>query len=152
MATGEGRLGRLGARLLCAVLSASLASGCTTMRPVPPTAGGFQESIHPGDRVRVVMRDGSEVELRVTAVTAETLAGELTRAPVLSSRHVTLRLADVARIERSGVSAGKTAALGGAVVVGLAVAGLLFLLAVLSTIPAERDPPAHGAVPEPRRR
>ena len=152
MATGEGRLGRLGSQFLCVVLSASLASGCTTMRPVLPAAGGFQESIRPGERLRVVMRDGSEVELTVTAVTTETLAGELTRAPILSSRHVVLRLADVARIERAGVSAGRTAALGGAVAVGVAVAGLIFLLAVLSKIPAETDPPAHGAVPESQRR
>ena len=114
MAEGRNRLVRLGARLLYVVLGAALASGCTTMRPVPSTPGGYQESIRPGDRLRVVMRDGRVLEVTVTAMTNEALVGKLTRAPILTNRHVTLPLADVTWVEREDAGLAATAAAAGA--------------------------------------
>jgi hypothetical protein len=56
------------------------------------------------------MRDGTEVELRLVAITSEALVGELTRAPILTNRHVTLPLADVVRVERAEAGIGRAAA------------------------------------------
>lgn len=147
---------RLLVNLLALVLSAALASGCSSMRPLPPSPGGFQESIRPGDKVRVVRHDGTEVQLTVTAVTSDALVGEPPHGLLQESHRVTVRFSDIARIERSEFSAGKTAGAGVAAVVGVGLAlglavGILAIWA-LTRVPGGLDAPARGAVPESPRR
>ncbi len=153
MLVGAGLLRRFGARLLSVLLIATLAWGCRTFRSVPPSAGGLHESIRPGDALRVVMRDGTEVYLTVTAITSEALEGEVAHGWLQGSRRITLPFADIATVQRSEVSAAKTAAgtLLGAVA-AVAVTGLVFLLWALSNIPGAAEAPGH-AVPasSPRR-
>lgn len=156
MLTRTTPLRRLGANLLSLALSAALASGCTTMRPVPPTAGGFQESIRPGDKVRIVTHDGTEVQLTVTAVTSDALVGEPPHGLLQKSRRITVPFSDIARIERAGFSGRKTAGAGAATVAGVGVAvgivvGILTIWAI-TRVPGGTDGPARGAVPESPRR
>lgn len=154
--TGGIRLRRLGVKLLALVLSAAVGSGCTSARYVPPNPSGMQEIIQPGDRLRVVMLDGAEVHLTVTAVTRDDLVGEPTHGLLQESRLVTVSLASVARIERYQFSGGKTVGAGVAAVAGVGIAlglavGILAIWA-LTRIPAGTDGPARGAVPASPRR
>lgn len=154
MLTRTTPLRRLGVNLLSLALSAALASGCTTMRPIPPTTGGFQDAVRPGDKVLVVLHDGSEVQLTVTAVTSDALVGEPAHGLLQRSQRVTVPFADIARIERAQFSGKKTAGAGAAVLAGagvaLGVAVAVVVFWALTHVPA--GGPARGAVPESPRR
>lgn len=138
------RRGRLGARLLCVVLSVAVSSGCRTTRPIPPGPGGYQESLRPGEQVRIVMRDGAALELTISAVTREAIAG----APRSGGPDVAVPFSRIASIERTEFSAAHTtglvAGVGAAVVAILAV---VFFVVVIGFMTSSGARPAPGQAP-----
>ena len=116
-------------KLFAIFLALAFASGCTTLKPVemPP------EQLHDlisrgevaqvGDRIKVVTADGSHHELRVTAVTDDSIAGG----------DIDIAIADIIALKTREFSGGKTAALaGGTYLVYSVMAGLVALLALAS--------------------
>ncbi len=118
---------RLGADLLCLVLVVALASGCTTVRPVMPTSTGSYASIKPGDKVRIVTRDGRDLTLTVTAVAADSLVGNPQPKGVPP---VTVAFSDIVTMEKVQFSP----ALGIPVAAGCV--GVVFLTAALLVVTA----------------
>jgi hypothetical protein len=74
--------------------------------------------IHEGDRVKIVTKDGRDVEFKVVSVTSEGVTGD---------NQQVIRFSDVAKLEKTEVSVLKTAGLTGGIVLGLAA---LFLIVV----------------------
>lgn len=140
-------LRRLGGRLVRLVLCAALAPGCTSWTRVPPSQG-MHEALHPGDRLRVITRDGEEHKVVLAALTNNELVAELpgtgvawepagnaprdlvATAPAVEPKKLMIDFSDIVRIERSDVDGGKSAllVLGG----GLALLGTIALLFIMS--------------------
>ena len=105
-------------RSVVIVLCISLATGCTTLRPLPtgePQA--IREQIRPGDGVIVTTRDGTQQEITVKEVTSEQLVGESTR----------VGFSDIISVERREFSTWKTVGLTVGVV-AVTLMGLIILL------------------------
>ena len=76
-----------------------LLTGCTTMNPVDlATDQSMASVLQPNDFVRVWMRDGRVLELKLTAIEPDALVGAEQRLP----------LKDVVRVEKRGFSAPRT--------------------------------------------
>lgn len=116
-----------------------MATGCTSMRTVNPSAGEPEHRVAAGDTARVVTRDGQEIVIRVTKVETDALVGwrtkragrpetgfELESAGEVSTEE-TLRVPfeQVATVEVRQLDGWKTAALVGSTVAGLWLIGLL---------------------------
>jgi hypothetical protein len=102
-------------RILIAIICVTVSlTGCTTLRPVNPTNDkSIVGSLAPNDSVRVWMRDGRVIDLRLTAVEPDALIGEKQRLPIQ----------EIQRVERREFSATRTTLL----VVGIGVATFLGL-------------------------
>ncbi len=87
----------LGVDLLCLVLAFAVASGCTTLRPVPPSATGGYSSVKPGDKVRIVTRDGRDLNLVVISVADDSLVGN---PPAAGAPAVTVAFSEITRIDK----------------------------------------------------
>ena len=96
-----------------------LVSSCTSLKVVQ-ISGTITSDIHAGDRVKIVTKDGRDVEFKVASVTSEGLTGD---------NQQVIRFSDVAKLEKEEVSVLKTAGLTGGIVLGLAA---LFLIIVAS--------------------
>jgi len=96
-----------------------LVASCTSYKVVqiPDNIGS---DIHEGDIVKIVTRDGRDLEFKVVSVTSEGVIGE---------NQQVIRFSDVAKLEKQEVSATKTV---GVIVLGLA-ASFVILLAVVIT-------------------
>jgi hypothetical protein len=81
--------------------------------------------IHEGDRVKIVTKDGRDVEFKVVSVTSEGVTGD---------NQQVIRFSDVAKLEKEEVRVLKTAGLTGGIVLGLV--GLLFIIAVAAALGA----------------
>jgi hypothetical protein len=75
--------------------------------------------IHEGDRVKIVTKDGRDVEFKVVSVTSEGVTGD---------NQQVIRFSDVAKLEKEELSVVKTAGLAGGIVLGLV--GLLIIIAL----------------------
>lgn len=103
-------------------------AGCRTWRAVPapsdPSGAVAPPASYP--RVRVVMRDSTQLELRDATVRADSVVG------LVGGERRAIARADVARIEARKVSAGRTVGLvGGSLVLVYVTAALIVLAAVL---------------------
>lgn len=94
-----------------------LVSSCTSLMVVQ-ISDNITSAIHAGDRVRIVTKDGRDVEFKVVSVTSEDVTGD---------NQEVIRFSDVAKLEKQEVSVLKTAGLTGGIVLGLAA--LLFIIA-----------------------
>jgi hypothetical protein len=111
------------------LVAAMLLSGCHSGTPVvtpastpqPPTAAAFA-SLKAGDTLRVTLHDGVVSDLELAEVQATGLLGKDGRL---------VAYADMARVERIHVSAGKTVALVG----GIGAAFLLLFVWAASHLP-----------------
>ena len=56
---------------------AALASGCATYQPVETTPEGIVGAVAPGDSVRVITRDGNEMDLLVITIDDAEMRGRL---------------------------------------------------------------------------
>lgn len=108
-----GKYLRLVRKLLILALIVIVASGCTTMRPVMPEPRASEETLKPGDNVRVFTRDGRVLDFKVKEVTEQRISGEKEEVP----------FSEIGHIERREFSPWKTT--------GLAVGGLVVAFAVL---------------------
>jgi hypothetical protein len=101
------------------------------MRPVTPetTAAQTAWNVRPGDDLRLTLADGRAVTCTVAAVEAGVIVAEGgARYP----------FADIRRVERREVSAGKTAALvGGGVLGAVLAAAVLVVVGTLSILSGE---------------
>jgi hypothetical protein len=114
---------------LTALLTASLLSAaCTSWH----RAGGAVEGVSKAKsgEIRVHRVDGSVIDLVGASIVGDSLFGV---SPVTGAR-VSMPTAAVMATETKQVSAGRTALLGGGVVLGvIAVAGILVVVLILST-------------------
>lgn len=95
----RGRFNHMLCRVVAVVICLSLATGCTTLHPVVPAEPrNVLAEIKPGDRVRVITRQGQEVEFFVKEATEQQLVGESERVAIT----------DLTSIERRDFSVGKT--------------------------------------------
>jgi len=92
-----------------------LVSSCTSFKVVQ-ISDNVTSDIHEGDRVKIVTKDGRDVEFKVVSVTSEGVTGD---------NQQVLRFSDVAKLEKAEVSVLKTAGLAGGIVLGLV--GLVIL-------------------------
>ena len=83
------------------VLIIQIASGCTSFRPLPDEKNALEQAVKPGDKVRVITRDGKEMEFLVTQIANERIEGPRQGVAV----------DDIAKIERREFSVWKTATL-----------------------------------------
>ena len=105
-------------RSMVIVLCMSLATGCTTLSPLPtgePQA--IREQIRPGDRVRVTTSGGTQHEITVKETTSEQLVGE----------SMSVSFSDIISVERREFSSWKTVGLTVGVV-AVTLIGLIILL------------------------
>ena len=108
-------------------------AGCTTLQPLADNAETLRnelrtgEAINPGDKVRVVTRDGLSRLLIVTELDQYTLKGH-PEGVESEDAVITLPIEDIVFMEGKKISVGKTAAYTSGVTVG-AVA--TFLIAVI---------------------
>lgn len=84
-----------------------LLSSCTSYKVVQ-IPDNIESEIHEGDTVKIVTKDGRDLEFKVVSVTSEGVIGE---------NQQVIRFSDVAKLEKREVSAIKTA---GLIVLGLA--------------------------------
>jgi hypothetical protein len=83
------------------VLIILIASGCTSLRPLPDEKNALEHAVKPGDKVYVITRDGQEMEFLVTQIANERIEGPRQGVAV----------DDIAKIERREISVWKTATL-----------------------------------------
>lgn len=102
-------------------------TGCRSLRPVTPETTAAQPvwNVRPGDGLRLTLVDGHAVTCTVAAVEAGVIvAKDGARYP----------FADIRRVERREVSAGKTAALIGGGVLGAVLAAAVLVVAATMSI------------------
>ncbi len=97
-----------------------LVSSCTSLKVVQ-ISDNITSDIHAGDRVKIVTKDGRDVEFKVVSVTSEGVTGD---------NQQVIRFSDVAKLEKEEVSVLKTAGLAGAIVLGLFA--VLFIIAAVA--------------------
>jgi hypothetical protein len=90
-----------------------LLASCTSYKVVQ-IPENIESDIHEGDTVKIVTKDGRDLEFKVVSVTSEGVIGE---------NQQVIRFSDVAKLEKREVSAIKTA--------GLIVLGLAALLGIV---------------------
>jgi hypothetical protein len=95
-----------------------LVSSCTSLKVVQ-ISENITSDIHEGDRVKIVTKDGRDVEFKVVSVTSEGVTGD---------NQQVIRFSNVAKLEKEELSAVKTAGLAGGIVLGLL--GLLIIIAL----------------------
>ena len=123
--------------LLLAVTS--LLVGCTTLQPMAGNAETLRnelrsgEAVKPGDKVRVVTRDGLSRLLIVTALDQKALKGH-PKGVGTGDAVVTIPIDDIVFMEGKKVSVGKTAAYTGGISVGAALALVIAFFVVFSTL------------------
>jgi len=95
-----------------------LLASCTSYKVVqiPDDIGS---DIHEGDIIKIVTRDGRDLEFKVVSVTSEGIIGE---------NQQVVHFSDVAKLEKQEVSATKTA---GLIVLGLAALFVILLAVAL---------------------
>jgi hypothetical protein len=101
-----------------------LVSSCTSLKVVQ-ISDNIRSDIHEGDRVKIVTKDGRDVEFKVVSVTSEGVTGD---------NQQVIRFSDVAKLEKEELSVVKTVGLTGGIVLGLV--GLLFIIAVAAALGA----------------
>jgi len=120
MLTSKLSLNQAFCRCLVLILCLSLATGCTSLKPLasaePQT---IIAEIKPGDTVRLTTRDGRVREFTVQEVTMQQLVGEQER----------VNLSDITEIERREFSKGKSFALFGGTLGAIALACIISLFA-----------------------
>jgi hypothetical protein len=96
MIAGSGqRFGRCFALLaMSAILTA-----CVAHRSVENKYEKISSELEPGDRVEIVLRDGSETTFRVTEIRPTELVGD-TSTDITRGEEVTVRYDDISRLER----------------------------------------------------
>ena len=122
----------------CVALLLTQLSGCMTWRPVPGTLDQ-QVAADPIPRARLRLRSGGELSLEDVKVRRDSVVGY----SVGSREWRAFPLANVASIDRRGLSAGRTAA----VVVGTAAVGavVIYGLAYASFLKSVNAVPAGSA-------
>lgn len=120
--------------MACLLLVAtSLLGGCTTLQPIAGDAETLRnelrsgEAVKPGEKVRVVTRDGLSRLLIVTELDQTTLKGH-PEGVEREDAVVTIPIDDIVFMEGKNVSVGKTAAYTGGVTVGAAAALVIFVI------------------------
>ena len=117
-------------RGILAVLAAvTVAASCTTWKQNPSPREGVTRA-NSGE-IRLNLADGSIVRLVNASVVADSVVGI---SPVTGAR-VAVLMTSVASTETKGVSGGRTALLGGGVLLAVAaVAGVVLVIAVASAV------------------
>ena len=64
------------ARLVVAITLASYLCACTTLRPLPESAGPPAAAVHVGDSVRIVTSDGRRHEFKVSGLSEGSVCGD----------------------------------------------------------------------------
>jgi hypothetical protein len=99
-----------------------LVASCTSYKVVQ-ISDNIGSDIHEGDRVKIVTKDGRDLEFKVVSVTSEGVIGD---------NQQVIRFSDVAKLEKQEVSAAKTAGLAGGIVLGLAALFVILLAVAVS--------------------
>lgn len=120
------------------LMLAHIMSGCTSLQPLADNADSLRAGIRsgdvvkPGDKVRVVTRDGLSRLLIVTALDQNTLRGH-PEGVHTEGAVVTLPIDDIVFMEGMKVSVGRTAAYSGGVTVGAAMALVIAVIIAFAT-------------------
>ena len=122
----------------CMMMIISLLSGCTTLQPMAEDAESLRnelrsgEVVEPGDKVRVVTRDGLSRLLIVTSLDQFFLKGHPEGVETVDAV-VSIPIDDIVFMEGKRVSAEKTVAYTGGVTVGAAAALVIAFMIFLFT-------------------
>ena len=108
-------------RFVIALMLLTCHAGCTTLRPIAGDPSDLRqrlasgELLQQGDRVLIVTTDGGSHEFKVASLGAHTIDGKLE----------SIRIDQVASIQKRQVNVGKTVLLVGLTLVGVAAADAL---------------------------
>ena len=109
------------------LISALMMVSCTSFKVVKPD--DLQGGLKAGDTVKIVTKDGRELELKIVTITPEALVGtpvsSVGTAEASEMKDQRVEFSEIAKLEKREISAGKT--------VGL-VAGILAAVAVFVLI------------------
>jgi len=97
-----------------------LVSSCTSLKVVQ-ISDNITSDIHEGDRVKIVTKDGRDVEFKVVSVTSEGVTGD---------NQQVIHFSDVAKLEKAEVSVLKTVGLTGGIVLKLVALLIIIVVAV----------------------
>ncbi|MDH4251232.1 MAG: hypothetical protein OEV27_08585 [Nitrospira sp.] len=95
-------------------------SSCTSLKVVQ-ISDNITSDIHEGDRVKIVTKDGRDVEFKVVSVTSEGVTGD---------NQQVIHFSDVAKLEKAEVSVLKTVGLTGGIVLKLVALLIIIVVAV----------------------
>lgn len=109
-----------------AIATFAVGAACTTWRPMPVPAPGAT-SAEVAENARVILKDGTSMELHNVVVRGDSLVGMNASKP---NERVAVAIANVDRLDVKKVSAGKTAGLFG----GLALGALILATIAISTL------------------
>ena len=114
---------------LAAALGIVLFTGCTSWHRTASPAEGVAKA--KSGEIRVYRADGSTIQLVNASIVGDSLVGT---SPVTGAR-ISMPTAAVVSTETKQVSAGRTAALGGGVLVGvIAVTAILTFVALIASL------------------
>ena len=86
-------------RCISLLLMSLLLSACVAHRSVESKYEKIASELEPGDRVEIVLRDGSETTFRVTEIRPTELTGD-TSTDITRGEMVTVRYEDIEKLER----------------------------------------------------
>lgn len=114
-------------RSISAVLiSALMMVSCTSFKVIKPD--DIQAGLKAGDSVKIVTKDGKDLELKIVTITPEAIVGtpvsSVSTAEAGEVKEQRVEFADIAKLERREISPGKTVGL----VAGVLAAVAAFVL------------------------
>ncbi len=108
------------------LISALMMVSCTSFKVIKPD--DIQAGLRAGDTVKIVTKDGRDLELKIVTVTPEAIVGtpvsSVSTAEAGEVKEQRVEFADIAKLERREISAGKTVGL----VAGILAAVAAFVL------------------------
>ena len=112
--------------VVSAVLGITLLGGCSSWQRTPSAIEGVSHA--KSGEIHVTRVDGSMVRLVNASIVGDSVVGI---SPVTGAR-LAIPTSAVAYTETKEISAGRTALLGGGVIIGLVAVGAILLLAVIA--------------------
>jgi len=120
--------------LICAVMLVA----CTSFKVVKPA--DIQAGLKAGDTVKIVTKDGKDLELKIVTITPEAIVGtplsSVATAEAGEVKEQRVEFADIAKLERREISPGKTVGLVAGILAAVAAFVLISIAVAIASLPA----------------
>ncbi len=116
------------------LISALMIVSCTSFKVIKPD--DIQAGLKAGDTVKIVTKDGRDLELKIETVTPEALVGtpvsSVGTAEAGEVKDQRVEFSEIAKLEKREVSTGKTVGLVAGIVAAVALVVLLMVAAAVA--------------------